>query len=90
VVTGEGCFDWQSLRGKVVSGVAQAALAAATPCIVIAGQVLVGRREGMGIGLSGMYAVAPGPRQEEAAFADPVGTLTDRAARVARTWSPPA
>lgn len=90
VVTGEGCFDWQSLRGKVVSGVAQAALAAATPCIVIAGQVLVGRREGMGIGLSGMYAVASDARQEEAAFADPVGTLTDRAARVARTWSPPA
>ena len=24
VVTGEGCFDWQSLRGKVVAGVARA------------------------------------------------------------------
>ena len=72
-----------------MTGVAQAALEAATPCIVIAGQVLVGRREGMGIGLSGMYAVAADPTQEQAAVADPVGTLANRAARVARTWSPP-
>lgn len=88
VVTGEGCLDWQSLRGKVVAGVAGAAMASATPAIVIAGQVKIGRREGMGIGLSGMYAVAADPRAEEAAFADPVGTLTARARRVARTWSP--
>ena len=88
VVTGEGCFDWQSLHGKVVAGVAGIALTTATPVVVIAGQVLVGRREGMSLGLSGMYAVASDPRQEEAAFADPVGTLRERAARVARTWSP--
>ncbi|CCH72857.1 exported hypothetical protein [Nostocoides australiense Ben110] len=55
---------------------------------MIAGRVLVGRREAMGVGLSGMYAVAADPAQEEAAFADPVGTLRARAARVARTWSP--
>ncbi|HNQ07242.1 MAG TPA: glycerate kinase [Tetrasphaera sp.] len=89
VVTGEGCFDWQSLRGKVVAGVAECALAAATPTIVIAGQALVGRRESMGIGLSGVYAVAGTPAQEEAAMTDPVGTLRARAARVAATWSPP-
>lgn len=89
VVTGEGSFDWQSLRGKVVAGVAECALAAATPTIVIAGQALVGRRESMGIGLSGVYAVAGTPAQEEAAMTDPVGTLRARAARVAATWSPP-
>jgi glycerate 2-kinase len=50
--------------------------------------VLVGRRESMGLGLSGAYAVAERPAQLEAAVADPVGTLTDRAARVAATWSP--
>lgn len=88
VITGEGCFDWQSLRGTVVSGVARAALEVATPALVIAGQVLVGRREAMGVGLSGVYAVAARPDQEEAAFADPVGTLAARAARVAATWSP--
>ncbi len=88
VVTGEGSFDWQSLRGKVVAGVAQAAEAAATPSVVIAGQVLVGRREAMGLGISGTYAVAETRTQVEAAMADPVGTLAARTARVAATWSP--
>jgi glycerate kinase len=88
VVTGEGCFDWQSLQGKVVSGVAAAALEAATPSVVIAGQTLVGRREAMTLGLSGTYAVAQTPDQVDAAMADPVGTLARRAARVAATWSP--
>ncbi len=88
VITGEGCFDWQSLRGKVVAGVAEAALAAAIPTVVIAGQTMVGRREAMTLGLSGTYAVAETPEQVEAAVADPVGTLAARTARVATTWSP--
>ena len=88
VVTGEGSFDWQSLRGKVVAGVAEVALANATPAVVIAGQALVGRRETMALGISGTYAVAEDPGQVAAALADPVGTLTARAARVALTWSP--
>ncbi len=88
VLTGEGTFDWQSLRGKVVAGVATAALAHATPTVVLAGQAHVGRREAMSIGVSGCYAVAENPDEVVAAHADPVGTLTDRAARVAATWSP--
>ena len=89
VVTGEGCFDWQSLQGKVVAGVATLALETATPTVVIAGQALVGRRETMTLGLSGSYAVADTPDQVAAAMADPVGTLAARTARVAATWSPP-
>ena len=88
VVTGEGTFDWQSMQGKVVAGVAQTALEVATPSIVIAGQVLVGRREAMAVGLSGTYAVAESPAAVEAAMLDPVATLSRRTARVARTWSP--
>ena len=42
VVTGEGCFDWQSLRGTVVAGVARAALDVGTPAVVVAGQVSSG------------------------------------------------
>lgn len=90
VVTGEGCFDWQSLQGKVVAGVAALALETATPSVVIAGQALVGRREAMTLGLSGSYAVAETPAQVEAAMTDPVGTLAARTARVAATWSPRA
>ena len=87
VITGEGTFDWQSLHGKVAAGVAEAALGAGLPTVVLAGQVLVGRRETMGLGISGTYAVAETPEEVDAAFLDPVGTLRARAARVARTWS---
>ena len=88
VVTGEGRFDWQSLRGKVVTGVAQATAAHGIPVVVIAGQVAVGRREAMAVGVNGVYAVAEKPEQVPAALADPAGRLADRAERVARTWSP--
>jgi len=81
-------LSMQSLRGKVVAGVAEAALAGATPTVVIAGQALVGRREAMSLGISGTYAVADNPGQVAAALADPVGTLVARAAQVALTWSP--
>ena len=88
VVTGEGTFDWQSLQGKVVAGVSAAALAKAKPTVVIAGQVLVGRRDTMSLGISGTYAVAENPAQIAAALADPAGTLSARTVRVASTWSP--
>ncbi len=87
VITGEGTFDWQSLRGKVVAGVAEAALAGARPTVVIAGQALVGRRDSMALGISGTYAVAENPGQLAAALADPAGTLSRRTEKVATTWS---
>jgi glycerate kinase len=88
VVTGEGTFDWQSLQGKVVAGVAEAALTTATATVIIAGQVLVGRRDSMELGISGTYAVAENPGQIAAALTDPAGTLSRRTERVATTWSP--
>lgn len=87
VVTGEGCFDWHSLRAKVVFAVAHHALPLGVPTIVIAGQVEVGRRETVSIGVESAYAVADRPDQLAAALADPAGTLAARAERVARTWS---
>lgn len=88
LVTGEGRFDWASLQGSVVSGVASAALAAGTPVVVVAGQVMIGRRETMTLGVNGCYAVAETPDRVEAAMTDPVGTLRERTSRVAATWSP--
>jgi len=41
VVTGEGCFDEQSLRGKVVSGVTRTAQKTGTKVAVLAGRVLL-------------------------------------------------
>lgn len=45
VITGEGRFDQQSLRGKVVSGVARTASKTATKVAVLAGQVLLERHQ---------------------------------------------
>lgn len=86
-VTGEGCFDWQSLRGKVVTGVARTAQQAGRPVVVLAGQVQVGRREMLGIGVDAAYPVARSLDDVPAAMADPAGRLADLAERVARTWS---
>lgn len=87
VITGEGCFDWQSLRGKVVAGVARAGLTAGTPVVVVAGQVQVGRRELAAIGVESAHPVARTPAEVRAAHADPAGTLADRVRRVARSRS---
>ena len=88
VVTGEGSLDWQSRQGKVASGVCAAAGRRGTPVVIIAGRVQLGRREAMAMGASGVYAVAENLGEVDASLADPVPRLTDRAARVARTWSP--
>jgi glycerate kinase len=91
VLTGEGAFDWQSLRGKVVSGVAEAALAQGRGCVVLAGRVDVGRREYLAVGVSGAYAVLDDLRDRglphDEAFTHPAASLAALAERVARTWS---
>lgn len=88
VLTGEGCFDWTSLRSGVVAGVTRAAAARALPTVVLAGEVQVGRRESMALGASGVYAVAQSQAQVLELLADPVGRVRARAARIAGTWSP--
>ncbi len=45
VITGEGCFDEQSLQGKVVSGVARLAREAGAKVAVLAGQVRLAPEE---------------------------------------------
>ncbi len=57
VVTGEGRFDHQSLRGKVVAGVAGAARDRGVPCVVLAGQVSTGRREAASVGVTDTYSL---------------------------------
>jgi glycerate kinase len=88
VLTGEGTFDHTSRTGKVVYGVAQAAAAAARPCVVLAGQVTIGARESRAIGVDAAYAMADVVGLE-ASLGDPAGSLAKLAERTARTWSPP-
>lgn len=85
VLTGEGRFDASSLRGKVVSGVAALAADRHLPCLVLAGQVAVGRREAAAIGVAAAFSLA-----DEVglalALAAPAASLSTLAARVARQW----
>jgi len=87
VLTGEGRFDVHSLHGKAAAEVASRALAHGVPTVVLAGEVLVGRRELLAAGISAAYAVAESPTEVEAALAAPAQSLAARARRVARTWS---
>jgi glycerate kinase len=86
VVTGEGSFDFQSLRGKLVTRVSAAAAERGTPCVVLAGQVSVGRRRAASAGVSQAYAVAEHAGSAEASMADPAGTLGDLARHVSAQW----
>ncbi len=72
VITGEGKVDWQSLHGKVLSGV----LAASSTVIVLAGQVDV----------TAVTAYSLLDFAGDAAFNDPAGALADLAADVARAY----
>jgi glycerate kinase len=85
VLTGEGSFDVSSLRGKVVSGVAAAAQREATPCVVLAGRVSVGRRERAAAGIEEAYSLEEEVGLEQA-MAQPAESLATLAGRVAQQW----
>ncbi|MGB5951042.1 MAG: glycerate kinase [Ornithinimicrobium sp.] len=77
IVLVTGRYDWHSVAGGVVAAAAAAALEVAAPAVLLADEVMVGRREGMSLGIGSTYARRPGERPEQFG------------ARVARTWSPP-
>lgn len=87
VISGEGSFDWQSLRGKLVTTVSRAAAERGLPCVVLAGQVTVGRREAAAAGVDAAYSVSEDAGGVEESMADPAGTLAALAERVAGRWS---
>jgi glycerate kinase len=87
VVTGEGSFDWQSLRGKVAAGVAEAALERGLPCLVLAGRVDVGRREMAAAGVEAAFSLVDHVGSAERAMAEASSGLSALAERVAREWS---
>jgi glycerate kinase len=87
VVTGEGAFDWQSLRGKAPGAVARAAAKEGVPCVVVAGRVDAGRQQLAAAGIDAAYATADLAGSEEESLAAPAAWLTELAAQVAGEWS---
>lgn len=92
VITGEGSFDHQSLRGKVVAGVAGAARDRGLPCVVLAGRVGAGRRESAAAGVTEAHSLVEYFGGEphggvERALSHPAEGLRALAARLATQWS---
>jgi glycerate 2-kinase len=87
VVTGEGAFDEQSLRGKVVAGVANAARDLGVPCVVVAGRVDAGRREAASIGVTEAHALVEHFGSAAEALARPADGLRELGGRLALQWS---
>jgi glycerate 2-kinase len=86
VVTGCSVFDFASRGGGVVAAMSEAAAAALAPCVVIAGEVLIGSREMRTMGIEAAYPV------RESLLDDAQGEVDDAelamtARRVAQSWS---
>jgi len=87
VITGEGSFDTQSLRGKLPHGVAKAAADQGVPCVVLAGAVAVGRQEAATAGITETYSLVDSAGSTRAAMQHSAEELRRLAAKVAWRWS---
>lgn len=86
VVTGCSVFDFHSRGGGVVAAAAEAAAAALSPCLVVAGEVVIGGREMRTMGVEAAYAVRESTLDSPGAVDIDEGELATTARRVARSW----
>jgi glycerate kinase len=87
VITGEGSFDHQSLRGKVAAGVANGARDRGLACVVLAGRVETGMREAAAAGVTETHSLVDHFGSTEQALAEPARGLRELGARLAGQWS---
>jgi glycerate kinase len=85
VVTGCSVFDFARRGGGVVAAAAELAAGSLSPCVLIAGEVVIGAREMRAMGIEAAYAV------RESALDVPTGEVSETelrrtAERVARSW----
>ncbi len=85
VITGEGRLDDQSLHGKVIAGVAKHASELGKPCVALAGEVRLGKRECANAGIDSAYSMTEFAGLERS-LANPSEVLTEVSARVAQSW----
>jgi glycerate kinase len=86
VITGEGRFDAQTLRGKTPLGVARVAQRRQVPVIVLAGTLSEGYEQLYAHGIGAAFALVSGPMSLEQACRDTRRLLHERARDVARLW----
>ncbi|QHF03001.1 glycerate kinase [Pseudomonas asturiensis] len=86
VITGEGRFDAQTLRGKTPLGVARVAQRQGVPVIVLAGTLGEGYEQLYPHGISAAFALTSGPMNLEDACREAPRLLHERARDVARVW----
>jgi glycerate kinase len=84
VVSGCEVFDFARRGGGVISEAARLAASAVCPCVVLAGEVLIGAREMRTMGVEAACAVRGGARREATPVAE--ADLAALARRVARSW----
>jgi glycerate kinase len=86
VITGEGCFDAQTLRGKTLLGVARIARQRDVPVIVIAGTLGEDYQVLYQQGIGAAFTLASGPMTLEQACIEAPRLLRERATDIARLW----
>lgn len=86
VITGEGKFDAQTLRGKVVSALNGAARAADIPTVVLAGQVALTPDEIDAAGIRSAHSLVEFAGSVEVAMNDADTQLTRLTEQVAAQW----
>jgi glycerate kinase len=86
ILTGEGKVEGQTLHGKAVRGVAEAAKPLGVPVIVIAGEVAPEAEALFDLGVVSLFSICPGP----VSIADAVGRVEPLIAqtveRILRVW----
>jgi glycerate kinase len=87
VITGEGSFDHQSLRGKVVAGIAAGARDRGLPCVVLAGRNETGQREAAAAGVTETHTLVEHFGSVQTALTEPARGLRELSARLAGQWS---
>ncbi|WP_085717583.1 glycerate kinase [Pseudomonas sp. B28(2017)] len=86
VITGEGRFDAQTLRGKTPFGVARIARQQGVPVIVIAGTLGKGYQALYEHGIDAAFSLASGPMTLVQACNEAPRLLRERASDIARVW----
>ncbi|UCF43827.1 MAG: glycerate kinase [Planctomycetota bacterium] len=86
IITGEGCFDNQSLYGKVVSGIANLAAKSHTRIAVIAGEVLVLKQEYQKLGIATAVGCRTKDMSLDYALANSCKLLRSAAQHLAREY----